>query len=177
MKQEPDRGIRVEESVRIARPAATLYHVWRDFHNLPKIMKHLDEVIVLDGKRSHWVAKGPLGKRVEWDAEIIHEEPDRQISWQSISGSDVASAGSVRFLPDERDRSITEVRVVLRYAPPAGKLGEAVASLFGDSASQQIRDDLEHFREWMERDGAAGELARADAARGPGGRGRAEPID
>ena len=68
-------GIRVERAVTVNRPRAELYQMWRDFENLPRFMKYL-ETVQLDDRdtgRSHWVAKGPLNRRIEWDAEVIEE--------------------------------------------------------------------------------------------------------
>jgi uncharacterized membrane protein len=59
----------------------------------------------------------------------------------------VSTAGSVNFR--ETDRG-TDVRVHLQYNPPAGKLGAAVARLFGEEPNIQIREDLRRFRQLME---------------------------
>ena len=90
-------------------------------------MDHLEEVRVTDRFHSHWVARGPLGVLVEWDAEIINDIPPTLLSWKSVGHSDVVSAGSVRFKPE--GEHATEVRVKLQYDPPAGKLGATVAWL------------------------------------------------
>ena len=70
------RGIHVEESVTINRPLSELYRFWRDFENLPKFMEHLESVSMREEGVSHWVAKGPAGMPVEWDARIINEVHD-----------------------------------------------------------------------------------------------------
>jgi uncharacterized membrane protein len=44
----------------------------------------------------------------------------------------------------------TEVRVVLSYQPPAGKLGAVVAKLLGEEPSTQVDDDLRRFKQVME---------------------------
>ena len=62
-------------------------------------MDNLESVTVLDSRRSHWVAKGPVGTRVEWDAEIHNEIEDELIAWRSLPGADVDQAGSVHFSP------------------------------------------------------------------------------
>ena len=41
-------GLRVEQTVRIARPAEELYRFWRNLENLPRFMDHLESVRVLD---------------------------------------------------------------------------------------------------------------------------------
>src|SRR5438552_12004778 len=118
------RGIHVEESVTINRPVSELYRFWRDFENLPQFMNHLESVATREEGISHWVAKGPAGLPVEWDARIINEVQDKVIGWQSLDGSTISTAGSVNF--DEGPNG-TRVTVHLQYHPPGGKLGAAVA--------------------------------------------------
>jgi len=143
-------GIRVEKSVIINRDRADLYHFWRNFRNLPQIMNHLEEVRVLSPTRSHWVAKAPVGTKVEWDAEVTHDQENELIAWRSLEGATVANAGSVRFLHFAEHE--TEVRVSLEYAPPGGRLGAFIATLFGENPEQQITEDLAQFKHRMESD-------------------------
>lgn len=143
------RGVNVEQVVTVNRPAAELYRFWRNFEQLPSFMRHLVSVVQLDQRRSHWVAKAPAGRTVEWDAEIINEIPNELIGWRTLDGSDVISAGSVRFLPSHGGRG-TEVRVRLQYEPPGGKMGSAVAWMFGKEPSQTIQEDLRRFKQLME---------------------------
>jgi uncharacterized membrane protein len=141
-------GFKVVRAVTINRPAAELYAMWRNLEALPHFMSHLVSVKE-DGKRSHWVARGPAGRTVEWDAEIITEEPNRLIGWRSLEGSDVSTAGSVHFDPAPGGRG-TEVRVTLKYDPPAGQLGSWLAWLFGREPGQQVREDLRRFKQLAE---------------------------
>jgi uncharacterized membrane protein len=141
-------GVRVDERIVINRPRSDVYRFWRNFENLPRFMDHLEAVTVLDDRRSQWTAKGPAGSRVEWDAEIHNEIPNELIAWRSLPGSEVDNAGSVHFMPT--DTGDTEVRVVLRYDPPAGKLGAAVAWLFGEEPSRQVADDLRRLKQVVE---------------------------
>jgi len=144
----PGEGIRVEQSVTIDRPVEDLFRFWRNLENLPRFMDHLESVTVLSSQQSHWIAKGPVGSKVEWDAEVYNEIEDELIAWRSLPGSDVDHAGSVHFIPI--GESSTGVRVVLRYEPPAGRLGAAIAGLFGEEPSRQVADDLRRLKQVME---------------------------
>jgi len=145
------RGIHVDVSMTIERTPWDLYQFWRNFENLPRFMEHLEAVSVTDEKRSHWVARAPAiaGGKVEWDAEIINDEPNSLIAWRSLENANVDNAGSVRFVPGPEGRG-TEVRVVIDYIPPGGRLGKWVAKLFGEEPTQQIREDLRRFKRLME---------------------------
>jgi uncharacterized membrane protein len=157
------RGIKLEKSVTISRSPEDLYRFWRNFENLPRFMNHLESVRETGEGRSHWVAKAPAGRSVEWDAEIYNEKEGEMIAWRTLEGADVASAGSVHFEPAAGGRG-TFVRVVLKYDPPGGKLGALVARLFGENPEQQIDEDLGRFKQLME----TGEVATTEGQ--PSGR-------
>jgi uncharacterized membrane protein len=74
---------------------------------------------------------------------------DEMIAWRSLPGSEVNNAGSVHFTPTP-DGTGTDVRVVLSYEPPAGKVGAAVARLLGEEPSKQVADDLRRFKQVMD---------------------------
>jgi uncharacterized membrane protein len=143
------RGKKIVQSVTIMRPQDELYRFWRNFENLPEVMTHLKSVTVASETQSHWVASAPFGKIVEWDAEIYTERKNELIGWRSLAGSQVDTAGSVHFRPAPGNRG-TEVTVTLKYDPPAGKIGAAIASLFGQSADAHVKEDLRRFKQIME---------------------------
>lgn len=147
-----DQKIHVTQTVTINKSAAELYSFWRDFENLPKFMNHLESVTVLDNNRSHWKAKAPLGTSVEWDAILTSDIENERIGWMSTENSEIINSGVVLFQPTID--SGTVVKVVLTYEPPAGKLGELFAKLFGEEPSQQVTEDLNRFKSLME----AGEI-------------------
>ncbi|ULP73271.1 hypothetical protein BDGGKGIB_02924 [Nodularia sphaerocarpa UHCC 0038] len=149
-----NQPIKVEKTVTINKPADELYHFWHNFENLPTFMKHLKFVKVYNEQRSHWVANAPLGQSVEWDADILEDRENELISWASVTGADVDNSGFVSFQPAPANRG-TEVKVVLKYNPPGGALGVAIAKLFGEEPKQQIGDDLRRFKMLME----TGEIA------------------
>jgi len=146
------RGVKIEKSVLISRPAEELFRQWRDLERLPQLMSHLESVTE-NGDRSHWKAKAPLGMSVEWDAELHNERFGEMIAWRSLPGSEIDTAGSVHFTPSGNGKS-TEVRVVLKYDPPAGSIGAALSSWLGEDPAQQIAEDLQHFKQTMETAGS-----------------------
>jgi uncharacterized membrane protein len=166
-------AMRVEQAVTINHSPEELYRFWRNFQNLPRFMKHLESVQTVSqtasqttsptageameqstaNRRSHWVAKGPAGTRIEWDAEITEDRPNELIAWRSIEGAEVDNFGSVRFERAPGGRG-TVVRVKMQYNPPAGVVGAAIAKLFGEDPQWQVKDDLRRFKQLME----AGEI-------------------
>lgn len=169
---DASKAIKVERSVTIDMEPEALYRFWRNFENLPRIMDHLESVVVHDSRRSRWKAKAPAGATVEWDAEIIHEEPNRLIAWRSVDEATVPNAGSVHFDEAPYGRGTT-VRVVLEYQPPAGKIGRAVAKLFGEEPDMQVREDLRRFKAMME----AGEIPNSRASSASKARNAVQPQE
>jgi uncharacterized membrane protein len=149
------------KAITVRRSPEEVYRFWRDFRNFPSFMSHLESVAVVDERRSHWTAQGPAGRLVEWDAEITEDRSNERIAWRSLPGADVDHSGSVRFTAAPGGRS-TEVRVELRYAPPAGAVGATLARLFGQAPRQQVQADLRKLKQVLE----AGEVVRSSATRG-----------
>ena len=152
--------IRTKKSITIQKPVEEVYAFWRNFDNLPRFMRHLESVTVLDSRHSHWVAKAPAGASVEWDAEVTEDRPNELISWRSLEGAEVYNAGTVRFQSAPGNRG-TELRVELEYDPPFGKLGAKVASLFREEPGQQVMDDIRHLKQVLE----TGEILFSDATK------------
>lgn len=143
---------RVDYEIVVNRPPDELYRIWRNLSNLPVFMENLVSVNEIDDRRSLWVAKGPAGTVVKWEAEIVNDIENELIAWQTLEGSGVDNAGSVHFEP-EGDNS-TRLKVVVRYDPPADQLGIWLAKLSGSDAQAQIEADLQRFKAIMEIGGA-----------------------
>jgi uncharacterized membrane protein len=152
------KGIEVRQAITVWAPQDEVYRFWRNFENLPRFMKHLESVRVLDDRRSHWKASAPAGMSVEWDAEIIEDRPNELIAWRAVDNADVPNRGSVRFQPSPQGG--TEVLVELSYAPPGGRLGSIVAKLFGEEPDIQVGSDLRRFKQVIE----LGEVVHSDAS-------------
>jgi uncharacterized membrane protein len=150
------RGIHIRESIRLEVPLEQAYRFWRRLENLPRFMEHLEQVEDLGGGRSHWVAKGPVGMAVEWDAEIINEVANKVIGWRSLPDSDITTAGAVNF-STVRDGRSTQLSVHLQYSAPAGRAGRLLAMVLGSDPASMIREDLRRVKQLLE----AGEIARA----------------
>jgi uncharacterized membrane protein len=147
------KAVKVEHAVRIARPRDEVYAFWRNFENLPRFMSHLVSVRVESPTRSHWVAKAPAGRTVEWDAEIVNEVPGEIIAWKTVGDPDIANAGAVNFadLPERRG---CEVRVTMDYEPPAGRVGLLLSHVLSEEPDRQIREDLHALKELLEGESA-----------------------
>jgi uncharacterized membrane protein len=154
---EEDRTIAIRNSISIARSPEEVYRFWRDFQNLPRFMKHLESVQWIGDNRTHWKAKGPAGKSLEWDAEITEDRPNERIAWRTLEGSDVDHWGVVRFQSAPGGRG-TEVHVELHYEPPAGAIGAALAKVLGEVPDIRVAQDLRRLKQVIE----VGEVATSN---------------
>jgi uncharacterized membrane protein len=142
-------------SVTINKPIHEVYAFFRRFERLPTFMEHLAEVRELDDRRSHWVARLPLGRTVEWDAEITVDRPGEAIAWQSTADSRVQTSGRVMF-ETAPGSSLTEVRVEMKLGT-AGHESSLLAKLF---AKPQLKGDLRRLKQVLE----TGEVLFSDAS-------------
>jgi uncharacterized membrane protein len=155
-----DRGaVPVKKSITIDRSREELYQFWRDFQNLSQFMENVESVEIRDQQHSHWTIKGPSGSRIEWDAEITDDQPNRRIAWRTLPDADVQHRGSVEFSAAPEHRG-TVVKVVMEYQPPGGVAGASLARIFGREPGQQLQSDLRRFKQVME----TGEVLRSDGS-------------
>lgn len=145
-------GVRIDEAITINRPRAEVYRFWRNLANIAEFMEYVESVRTLDDgddRKTRWTAKGPGGKCLEWDAEIINEQENELIAWRSLDGSEVANAGSVHFKDAPGDRG-TEVKLEIMYTPPGGSVGAFAAKLFGEDPAGRIHTDLKRVKARIE---------------------------
>jgi len=141
-------GVKLTESVTIARPRDEVFELWHDLHDLPAFMQGLERVEYVEPGVTHWVFSGPGGSTLEWDAEVINEVKGSLIGWRSLPGADLVSAGSVQF--KDAPGGGTEVTVTMQYAPPGGRLGAAVSWMTGWAPASLLREDLRRLKRWLE---------------------------
>jgi uncharacterized membrane protein len=149
MERMHENTIEAKRTVTIAKPREEVYRFWRDIENLPKIMDHLESVKVLSWDRSHWVARGPAGRQLHWDAVLTNEQVDERLDWEAVRGSAMVCCGSVVFRDAPAGKG-TEVQVSFRYNPPMGSVGATFAKLFQENPSQVLREDLRRFKRILE---------------------------
>jgi uncharacterized membrane protein len=141
-------GAHVRLTITIARPRHEVYSFWRDFSNLSKAMGHVIAVEDRGSGVTHWKVQGPAEKVVEWDAQIISESVNERIGWRTLPGSQVDSAGSVRFA--DAAQGSTEVRIELQYNPPGGFITAYASKVMGSDARALIEEDCRRLKEYLE---------------------------
>lgn len=142
-------GIDLDVSITIMRPREEVFEFWRDVSNLPLFMRHLKSVEDMGGGVTHWEAFGPREIPVEWDAQLINEEPNELLAWASLPGSLIENAGSVQF-KDAGERG-TEVLLNMRYRPSKGMVpGFLLAKVMNPVTQADVLADLRRLKHVME---------------------------
>jgi uncharacterized membrane protein len=142
----------VRWSVRVEKSPDELYGLWRQFERAPEWMEQIESVSATGAKTTHWVMMAG-STRVEWDAEVIADEPGRRIAWRSVPGGAVDQAGEVMFVPAPGGRG-TMVMVLQEFR--MSKLANFAAAGKGREPKQKVKEDLRHFKQLAE----AGEIPR-----------------
>lgn len=135
-------------TITVDRPVEDVYGLWRDFRNFPRFMTNVESIEEVGRDESHWVATGPGGARVEWDAVVTDDSPNELIAWESLEGADVKNSGCVRFA--DADGGGTEITLEIDYAVPGGVIGETAVKLAGEDPEAQVREDLQRFKQVIE---------------------------
>lgn len=152
---------RVEGNIEVEASVDKVYDYWKTLENLPQFMANIEDVRPTGPDTTHWVVKGPLGAKVEFDARTTQNEPNSAIGWNT-EGGDVQTSGQVRFQEVTPNR--TRVEVQMNYAdPPGGKVGE-VASKLVSNPQLMMQQDLQNFKEIIEGKATPEEIQQRPAA-------------
>jgi uncharacterized membrane protein len=149
--EDKDGKLWVRTSALIQASADDLYAMWRNVEAAPGWQEQITHVTVTGERTSRWVMQSGE-KTIEWDSEILADEPGRRIAWRSIGG-DSDNAGEVIF--EEAPGSRGTVVTVLQ-AFRMGKLTSAWETFTGRNPKQAVIENLRHFKALAE----TGEIPR-----------------
>jgi len=156
--EDKDGKIWIRTSALIQTEAEQLYEMWRDVESAPLWQEQIVRVTRTGEKTSHWVMqsrdKDNKGNDqiIEWNSEILADEPGRRIAWRSVGG-DSDNAGEVVFEPSPGDKA-TLVTVLQEFR--MGKLANAWETIVGRNPKQAVIENLRHFKALAE----TGEIPR-----------------
>jgi uncharacterized protein YndB with AHSA1/START domain len=151
----------------VPAPINEVYRRWTDFPRFSEFMSNVEQVTPRGDNRYHWLAR-IFGVKQEWDAEVTDNDPNRRVAWRSLTGAH--NAGTVTFTDLGGGR--TQVRVRLEYAPPGGKVGQALDQLT-NTTRKELREDLQNFTK-LYTGGQPGPSAIRSAAQGIAQRARGQ---
>jgi len=140
--------------IEVETPVEHVWALWSDLEQMPRWMKWIDSVKVLedDPDLSRWkLASGSF--EFSWLSRITKLVKHQIIQWESVDG--LPNRGAIRFY-DRGENSI--VKLTVAYAIP-GILGKLMDNLFlGRVVESTIQADLERFREYAKADKSSAEV-------------------
>lgn len=150
--QDGDGKIWVRTSALVNAPEEELYRMWRDVESAPLWQEQIVSVARTGERTSHWVMQ-VKDERVEWDSEVLNDEPGKRIAWRSIGGNS-DNAGEVIF---ERATAGRGTMVTVLQEFKMSKLASAWETLTGRNPKQAVIENLRHFKALAE----TGEIPRS----------------
>ncbi|RZJ51433.1 MAG: DUF2892 domain-containing protein [Flavobacterium sp.] len=148
IKNDKAQNVNIRVKSMINRPVEEVYAFWRNLENLPKFMNHLQSVKTVNSTLSDWTAKGPAGiGSLSWTSEIVKEEENKILSWQSLPNASIKNVGKVLF---NRYGNQTEIDAIISYHAPLGIAGEAAAKLLNPFFEKMVNDDISNLKSYLE---------------------------
>jgi uncharacterized membrane protein len=148
----------IDEAIEVDVPVATAYNQWTQFEEFPLFMEGVDHVEQRDDTRLHWVAT-VAGRTAEWDAKIVEQHPDSQISWLSEDGK--KTRGTVSFEPLDGNRTLVRLSMSYQAEGPLEQAGSAAGL-----DAKRVRGDLERFKQLIESRGEESGAWRGEVSAG-----------
>lgn len=143
-------NINIRTHVIVSKPRDQVYALWRNLKNLPLFMTHLDMVDEVDGETSSWRLRLPAGLGdIRWDAKIIKDEKDVELSWHSVEGAPIENTGKINF--SDTPGHATRVDIMLSYRAAHGEGAERYLT---PALRERIESDIQNFKNYIENNGA-----------------------
>ena len=147
-------NINIRTHVIVARPRAEVYAFWRRLENWPLFMHHLENVDELDSNTSAWRLKVPGMGEVRWEARIVKEEKNSELSWHSVQGAAIETTAKINF--SDTAGEATRIDVLLSYRVPHGAIGERLGRMLTPAFRAKVYDDIHNFKHYFENVGRSG---------------------
>ncbi len=141
------RGIDLHKTLTIHAPVGEVFGLLSNPRELPRILEHVRTVVPMGAGRSRWRIDGPAGFGIGFEAALTRFVPDSVIAWHTLPGASVVHEGALRL---EAVDGGTRLDLRLRYRPPTGALGAAIATLLGGGPKAAIDEDMVRLKSLLE---------------------------
>lgn len=125
--------ITIDKSIAINAPIGQVYKFWQNFENFAEFIGSVESIKRTGENTSHWVVRGPLRTKVEFDALTTENLENQLIKWHSTHDQseveEVKSEGSLSF---KETAGVTDVHLTFSYSLPnaiANKVAETMNAL------------------------------------------------
>jgi uncharacterized membrane protein len=149
--QDRDGRMWIRTTALVQGTPERLYEMWRNIEHAPLWQEQIVSVTQTGATTSHWVMRSG-DKEIEWDSEVLADEPGHRIAWRSIGGES-ENAAEVVFEISPNGRG-TFVTVLQEFK--MGKIASAWETFTGRNPKQAVIENLRHFKALAE----SGEIPR-----------------
>ena len=125
--------ITIDKAIDINAPVAQVYKFWQNFENFAEFIGSVESITRTGERTSHWVVRGPMRTKVEFDALTTENIENQSIKWHSTHADneveEVKSEGSLTF---KENGGMTNVQLIFSYSLPnaiANKVAETMNAL------------------------------------------------
>ncbi len=125
--------VTIDKSIEINAPIGQVFQFWQNFENFAEFIGSVESITRTGDNTSHWVVRGPLRTKVEFDALTTENVKDQLIKWHSVhdqtQAEEVKSDGSLTF---KEHGGGTNVHLTFSYTLPnaiANKVAETMNAL------------------------------------------------
>ena len=155
--RERPQGRYVRRAITIGASQDQLFNFWSAPQNLKRVIPGAEDIEPSSEGSWHWRMKSPTGGEIEWDSELLEDNPPHLIHWQTTGDAPVDHHGRVEFRPAPADRG-TEVELTLSWKPN-GPVTQALSGLgfIGKAAGWHASEALRRAKQLIE----TGELSTA----------------
>lgn len=151
--KDEDGKLWVRTSALVQSDPQRLYELWHNIELAPQWQEQIVEVRRTGPKATHWVTQSG-DKSIEWDSEVLADEPGLRIAWSS-TGGESQNAGEVTFEKSPTGKG-TVVTVLQEFR--MGMLASAWQTLVARNPKQAVIENLRHFKAYAE----TGEIPRTE---------------
>lgn len=147
-RKEKPYNVNIRTHIIVNRPRADVYVFWRRLENWPLFMRHLENVDELDASTSAWRLKVPGMGDVRWEARIVKEEKNSELSWHSVPGAVIETTAKINFSDTAGDA--TRVDAMLSYRVPNDAIGERLSRMLTPAFREKVYEDIHNFKHYFE---------------------------
>ena len=132
--------------VEVDAPIELVWDLWSDLEQMPRWMKWIDSVKILEDNPELSLWKLDTGGfNFSWRSRILKVVEHQIIQWESVDG--LPNRGAIRFY-DRQNSSI--VKLTVGYAIP-GIIGKLMDNLFlGRVVESTLQENLERFKQYAQ---------------------------
>jgi uncharacterized membrane protein len=146
----------IRQSIDIQVAAPALYSQLTRYEEFPRFLQDVDAVRRLDEDRLHWTMRA-AHRKVEWEAYITAELPDRRIAWQNRRVPGTTGSFDLQAVGDRA----TRLTLTLTFEPE--QVPDAPAAFSESDMAQRLEQDLARLKKFVESDRYENAGAHRDA--------------